>query len=110
MRVIFQDREFIPEYSQVGLCDAEDLDSYPQWENHDTEKAIGPKGVAVGAWWGSGDTYVVVTVWEGPGNPGTRCLCTTTIIGVADWLQRCVDTLAVRASARVHLRGCDRAD
>jgi hypothetical protein len=77
--VIFHDPEFTPAYSQVGLCDAEDPEAYPQWEDDDEEKSIGPKGVAVGAWWGSGETKVAVTAWEGPGDPGTRHLCTTTI-------------------------------
>jgi hypothetical protein len=34
-------------YAQLGLYDAEDADSYPQWETGEEPILFGPKGVAV---------------------------------------------------------------
>lgn len=36
-------------YGQVSLIDAEDVNSYPQWETGEEIAIIGPKGVAVSA-------------------------------------------------------------
>jgi hypothetical protein len=58
-------------YAQIALFDAEDQDSYPQWETGTEEVIFGPKGVAVAT---AGDTYVDVVVYKGQGSPGGR-LC-----------------------------------
>jgi hypothetical protein len=78
MQVLYQDSRFLPAYSQVGLTDAEHPDSYPQWSN-DPEKAIGPRGIAVGTISSTGHEFVIVTVYQGAGNPGKHHLCTVEI-------------------------------
>ncbi len=66
MRKIFEG-EFFTLYSQVALFDAEDHDSYPQWETGEENSVFGPKGVVVAT---QGDIKVDVAVYNGLGNPG----------------------------------------
>jgi hypothetical protein len=59
--------EFFALYSQIALIDAEDPDSYPQWETGEENAILGPKGVVVAT---QGDIKVGVVVYNGLGNPG----------------------------------------
>ena len=78
MKLILHER-FLALYSQIGLIDAEDDESYPQWDTGKEQVAFGQKGVAVAA---LGDTKVEVTVYEGNGSPGgTLCSSGTILVG-----------------------------
>jgi len=50
---------FLALYSQIGLYDTEDRNSYPSWETGSELVVFGDKGVAVST---KGDTYISVIV------------------------------------------------
>jgi hypothetical protein len=54
-------------YAQVALFDAEDGESYPQWETGDERVILGPKGIAVAT---APDARIDVRAYSGDGNPG----------------------------------------
>lgn len=55
---------FLSLYAQIALFDAEDPDSYPQWETGEERIVFGKKGVAVAT---AGDVNVEVVVYNGKG-------------------------------------------
>ncbi len=66
MQEIYKGKHLV-QYSQVALFDAEDVDSYPQFETGEEPAILGDKGVAVAT---VNDTDVEITVYKGTAESG----------------------------------------